>query len=52
MVPLHRFYYRKIASKMLNVQDSLPLQEPLVANLSDIHPLISRKYPAEQGMDV
>lgn len=52
MVAFHRFYSRKIPSKMLNFQDSLPLQEPLLANLSDMHPFISRKYPAEQGMDV
>ena len=37
---------------MLNVQEVLPLQVRLVANLSDTHPRISRKHPAEQGMDV
>lgn len=46
------FTLEKYPSQMLNFQEVLRLQQRLVANLSDTHPRISRKYPAKQGMDV
>ena len=37
---------------MLNFQFFLPWKQPLVATLSKTRPLISRRYVAEQGMDI
>ena len=52
IVALHGFYSRKISFTNAKCSGVLPLQVRLVANLSDTHPRISRKHPAEQGMDV
>ena len=37
---------------MLNFQFFLPRKQPLVATLSKTNPIVSRKYVAEQGMDI
>ena len=37
---------------MLNFQFFLPSKQPLVATLSKTRPLISRRYVAEQGMNI
>ena len=42
--PLLRYCLQKIRSNMPNVQTSLPLKKILVANLSETHAFISRKY--------
>ena len=52
LVTLHRFRFRRKVSKMLNFQFFLPSKQPLVATLSKTRPLISRRYVAEQGMNI
>ena len=52
MDALHRFCFRKIASKMQIFQVFLPLEEPLVATLSKTCAFISRTNVAEKGMTV
>ena len=49
---LNRFCFRKIVSKVLNFQFFSLRRKPLMATLSKTRPLISRRYAAEQGMEI
>ena len=52
LVALQRFCFRKIVSKMINFQFYLLRKQRFVAILHKTHPLISRRYVAEQGMNI
>ena len=47
-----RFCFRKKVSKMQIFLFFLPQKQPLVATSSKTYPLISRRYVAEQGMNI
>ena len=49
---LLRFTFRMIKSELPIFQGFLPLKGPLVATFSETRALTSRKYVAEQGMNV
>ena len=52
LVPLLRFCFGKIASKILHFQVFSPGKEPLVATLSKTRAFISKRNVDEQGMNI